>query len=91
MTEVQKARMAVLKALITQKGGNIEFAESVTIVGQYGDRAGTKYLFIQDGVLRAHVYNVWMENMSADIEHTPLSDETYIMLTNKIRNYGTSD
>ena len=85
LTAVQKLRVALLRKMIAQRGNSVEFPESIVIKGQYGDRAGTKYLFIEDGVLYAHVFNTWMENTKADIEHTPLSDETYVMLTNRVK------
>lgn len=81
----QKMRVAVLRKEIAQRGNSVEFPESVIIEGQYGDRAGTKHLFVENGVIYAHVYNAWMENTRADIEHTPLSDETYVMLTNRVK------
>ena len=87
LTAGQKLIVACLKSMIVKRGGSIEFPESVIIEGQYGDRAGTKHLFVEDGVLYAHVYNTWMENTRADIEHTPLSQETYTMLSNEVRNY----
>ena len=81
----QKMRVAVLRKEIAQRGNSVEFPESVIIEGQYGDRAGTKHLVGENGVIYAHVYNAWMENTRADIEHTPLSDETYVMLTNRVK------
>lgn len=81
----QKMRVAVLRKEIAQRENSVEFPESVVIEGQYGDRAGTKHLFVENGVIYAHVYNAWMENTKADIEHTPLSDETYVMLINRVK------
>lgn len=78
-------RVAVLRKNIARRGKNVEFPESVVIEGQFGDRAGTKHLFVENGVIYAHVYNAWMENTKADIEHTPLSDETYVMLINRVK------
>ncbi len=85
LTTGQIMRVAVLRKNIARRGNSIEFPESVVIEGQFGDRAGTKHLFVENGVIYAHVYNTWMENTKADIEHTPLSDETYVMLINRVK------
>lgn len=85
LTAGQIMRVAVLRKNIARRGKNVEFPESVVIEGQFGDRAGTKHLFVENGVIYAHVYNAWMENTKADIEHTPLSDETYVMLINRVK------
>lgn len=85
LTARQIRRVAVLRYNIARRGNSVEFPESVVIEGQFGDRAGTKHLFVENGVIYAHVYNAWMENTKADIEHTPLSDETYVMLINRVK------
>lgn len=85
LTARQIMRVAVLRYNIARRGNSVEFPESVVIEGQFGDRAGTKHLFVENGVIYAHVYNAWMENTKADIEHTPLSDETYVMLINRVK------
>ena len=85
LTSRQIMRVAVLRYNIARRGNSVEFPESVVIEGQFGDRAGTKHLFVENGVIYAHVYNAWMENTKADIEHTPLSDETYVMLINRVK------
>lgn len=76
----------IVKRLIEEKGGSYEFDESVTITGQYGDRAGTKCFYVKDGKLYAHVYNVWMENMEACLEYNLLSKVSLLMLKNRIKN-----
>ena len=84
MEEVLKSMTNLLKGYIEDLGGSVEFDESVIIVGQYGDRAGAKYFFLHNGKLYAHVYNCWMENVSACLEYSMLSEETLRMLISRV-------
>lgn len=60
---------SILRQEIEDKGGVYEFMESVKIEGRYGDKAATKYFFVKDGKLYAHVYSGWlMENSEACLE-----------------------
>lgn len=66
---------SILRQIIEEKGGSYEFKESITITGRYGDKAATKYLFVNNGKLYAHVYSGWgMENTKACLEN----DSSYL-------------
>ena len=84
MTTVLTSMTKLLKGYIEDLGGSVEFAESVIIVGRFGDRAGTKHLYLHDGKLYAHVYNCWMENVDACLEYSMLSEDTLRMLINRV-------
>lgn len=69
MNSVLKSMTSILRQIVEEKGGSYEFKESIPIIGRYGDRASTKYLFVKDGKLHAHVYSGWgMENTNACLE-----------------------
>ena len=60
---------SILRQEIEENGGSYEFMEPVNIEGRYGTRAATKYFFVNDGKLYAHVYSGWMmENAEACLE-----------------------
>ena len=86
---ILKSMTSILRQLIEEKGGSYEFNESITITGRYGDKAGTKYLFIKDGKLYAHVYSGWlMENPKACLEHESwyLSEDCLRSITRLVEN-----
>ena len=75
--------IALIKSKLEKCGGSYEYDESITIVGEHGDRAGTKYIYLENGELYAHIYNVWMEEPHACIEHY-LSSESLALISNSI-------
>ena len=83
--EYHNIRFSIIKGQIEDKGGSVEFAESITLVGLYGDRIATKHIFIKDGKLCGHLYNAWVESLCSVIEDVPLTDDTYIRLENLTR------
>ena len=83
--EYHNIRFSIIKGQIEDKGGSVEFAESITLVGLYGDRIATKHIFIKDGKLCGHLYNAWVESFCSVIEDIPLTDDTYIRLENLTR------
>ena len=69
-TSILKSMTGILRQIVEEKGGAYEFMESIPITGRYGGRAATKYLFVKDGKLHAHVYSGWlMENPNACLEY----------------------
>ena len=80
MNEIITLLTNVLRALLRRNGGSVEFNESVTIVGEHGDRAGTKYIYLKNGKIYAHLYNAWMENEEACLEYSRLSEQTLYRL-----------
>ena len=80
--EYHNIRFSIIKGQIEDRGGSVEFSESITLIGLYGDRIATKHIFIRDGKLCGHLYNAWVESDCVVIENVPLTDETYVRLEN---------
>lgn len=80
MNEIITLLTNILRVLLRRNGGSVEFNESVTIVGEHGDRAGTKYIYLKNGKIYAHLYNAWMENEEACLEYSRLSVQTLCRL-----------
>ena len=88
-SRILKSMTSILRQEIEDKGGSFEFMESITITGRYGDKAGTKYLFIKDGKLYAHIFSAWcLENPEACIEYESsyLHESCLKYIINRVRN-----
>ena len=75
--------IALIKSKLEKCGGNYEYDESITIVGEHGDHAGTKHIYLDNGKIYAHIYNAWMEEPHAFIENG-LSSESLALISNSI-------